>query len=514
MDNINYETIYNEWLKASKLIAYSEDINFPNLCAVEQMVQTYIERKRDLIPYFDKDLRIRFNLSESNEPFQWKEILCVLNEWRTRKAEDLFWRKYYNLLYYKRAFEFIEDIFRNDLLLEEIQKGRLLRDIIVNGKRLNSGTKISKYIITLVENPNEERLYGRDYFMFLPVCKYEEKDILIQYLLDMYSQINSSISNREEVLVLSINPVDFILMSENNEGGWSSCHSFWKGKFKTGGLAYALDRESMIAYTYKKKGGDFYDIVEEKLPLKLWRQIIFFDRESRSAIFSKQYPDYMPTYAKYTRKITGHLLAKYFNVKPIWKVFTRKFGDIPLTKEEMKTDKMHIEVNSRNEFLYVDGAREVITMLNDGYLPDKVFVGSDHLYCVNCGDIWYPGEKLTYADSLVCFHCNEDMVVCDYCGEFEYITNSYILHNGLHICHHCYHDVATVCSCCHEIFYNEDIYCVRYIDTYGDTLERYFCKCCKNEIFDTCERCGMLFEHAGKNKKYCKNCYLTVEISQ
>jgi len=24
----------------------------------------------------------------------------------------------------------------------------------------------------------------------------------------------------------------------------------------------------------------------------------------------------------------------------------------------------------------------------------------------------------------------------------------------------------------------------------------------------------MLFEHAGKNKKYCKNCCLTVEVSQ
>ena len=54
-DNINYETIYNEWLKASKLIVYSKDINFSNLYAVKQMVQTYIEVKMKFL-IFVKDV--------------------------------------------------------------------------------------------------------------------------------------------------------------------------------------------------------------------------------------------------------------------------------------------------------------------------------------------------------------------------------------------------------------------------------------------------------------------------
>ena len=41
--------------------------------------------------------------------------------------------------------------------------------------------------------------------------------------------------------------------------------------------------------------------------------------------------------------------------------------------------------------------------LQKAYLECKE---NNYFYCINCGDIWYPGEKLTYAGSLVCFHFN------------------------------------------------------------------------------------------------------------
>ena len=50
----------------------------------------------------------------------------------------------------------------------------------------------------------------------------------------------------EGYLYLSIHPLDFLTISENNEE-WSSCHSL-DGDYRTGNLSYMVDQTTIVAY--------------------------------------------------------------------------------------------------------------------------------------------------------------------------------------------------------------------------------------------------------------------------
>ena len=90
--------------------------------------------------------------------------------------------------------------------------------------------------------------------------------------------------------VLSIDPVDYITMSENNSN-WESCHSM-SGCFRTGPFAYLQDSSTTISYVKPKDDcvftyGDGKTLTYSN---KNWRQIVLFSTELKYATQLRQYP--------------------------------------------------------------------------------------------------------------------------------------------------------------------------------------------------------------------------------
>lgn len=92
-------------------------------------------------------------------------------------------------------------------------------------------------------------------------------------------------------LAISIDPLDFLTMSENKHN-WESCHNLHGGCYGGGSFCYMTDPSTAIAYMYD--GYSEYEYNRGKLKSKWnskeWRQCVYMSADSGSAIFSRQYP--------------------------------------------------------------------------------------------------------------------------------------------------------------------------------------------------------------------------------
>lgn len=125
----------------------------------------------------------------------------------------------------------------------------------------------------------------------------------------------------QRVSVLSINPVDFLLMAEGN--GWTSCHCISQEDshcHRTGPLSYMQDHTSMIFYTVRDTATDVH------LEPKITRQMYHYS--TGTLIQSRLYPNYERTeLANQYRAIVHKVIADQLNMPNIW-MLKRSQGDV------------------------------------------------------------------------------------------------------------------------------------------------------------------------------------------
>ena len=92
----------------------------------------------------------------------------------------------------------------------------------------------------------------------------------------------------EGYLYLSVDPKDFMTLSENNEN-WSSCQSL-DGDFRTGNISYMVDDVTLIAYLASEQEESLKCCPPDvKCFSKKWRMLIHSDGENQ-IYYSRQYP--------------------------------------------------------------------------------------------------------------------------------------------------------------------------------------------------------------------------------
>ena len=114
-----------------------------------------------------------------------------------------------------------------------------------------------------------------------------DSDLLADTLVTAFSCATAAIKRKAHQVVISINPLDMLLASEHTTG-WSSCHALDESR-TAGALAYTLDSASAVAYAYthtKTEG-----LTRQTLPIKAWRQMVFFDLTTPAVATSRQYPE-------------------------------------------------------------------------------------------------------------------------------------------------------------------------------------------------------------------------------
>ena len=152
----------------------------------------------------------------------------------------------------------------------EIVMNCLNRNVSFENVKFRAGDKISKCIGKILD------LYD--------ITPAEKDSVLIKF-----SMLIQGVKAKGSA-VLSIDPVDYITMSENNSN-WESCHSM-SGCFRTGPFAYLQDSSTTISYVKPKDDcvftyGDSKTLTYSN---KNWRQIVLFSKELKYATQLRQYP--------------------------------------------------------------------------------------------------------------------------------------------------------------------------------------------------------------------------------
>lgn len=263
----------------------------------------------------------------------------------------------------------------------------------------------------------------------------------------------------EGYLYLSVDPRDFLTLSENNENWWS-CHSL-DGDYRAGNLSYMVDSTTIIAYLADDK--------EEHLKCmpdwmewnsKKWRMLIHTDMKN-VIYYNRQYPYSSNGLLKETYSMLSTFLPdKFLHPTPV-SIDTRK---ICLTNQ--------LTVGGR-----VFDTRDIIDT-NDylGYsdlVHSSLYTPTASIKLENWMDL--RSEHLTKDQEEVMFRDTfkikiGEKVICPDCGE-EHLES----HNSF-LCPSCIavrdadEDFYFACSCCgRRLYYEEDVYPFK---------EEHLCKSC------------------------------------
>ena len=246
---------------------------------------------------------------------------------------------------------------------------------------------------------------------------------------------HSSILNDKRIageFCLSIHPLDYITMSENN-CGWSSCMNWPEDGCYKGGTIEMMN-SPMVIVAYMKSHNDYLDMSlgwnSEKRETewlhwnsKKWRTLIVVDK---SGIYSvKSYPYYHKEMTEYAMEWIASCLTERSFKAPI------KFE--PYSNE--KVDGMFVCVNPRTFRMYNDfGAATHFVMFDQDYLDLLKLDDSGNYHtiyfnysgaseCMSCGGLAYDDRSNgIYFDSegqLICTSCGgcyNSEVYCEECG--------------------------------------------------------------------------------------------------
>ena len=132
--------------------------------------------------------------------------------------------------------------------------------------KIQAGSKLSRGVKYFSENDT----YVRD----------------VQDFISTYIQKNKV----EGYLICSVDPVDFLAMSENNSN-WRSCHAL-DGDYRVGSLSYLLDNCTVMFFLVTS----LETVSLRNFPLciktydKKWRMLAHYNANSMMLVYNKQYP--------------------------------------------------------------------------------------------------------------------------------------------------------------------------------------------------------------------------------
>lgn len=188
--------------------------------------------------------------------------------------------------------------------------------------------------------------------------------------------VSKIMQNKKAVhkIYASIDPYDYLTMSLNQHN-WDSCHRITDGCYGTGPLSYMLDDATLIAY--RENGNEFsynYFNLKFKGNSKSWRQCIYFDKDSCSMIFGRQYPNMIDDITKAIRIHMEDITAEAINApNNIWTVFNNRIDG---TYEDA-TNLHYSDVEEGYDYKFVK--------LKHSNVEAEFYVGYE-APCLICGD--------------------------------------------------------------------------------------------------------------------------------
>lgn len=225
-----------------KALTYSQEYPFKLDC--EKLIAQWEEAKKPFIDLF------------GGQPI-WKSPTPI----SVKLSKDERGHKFSQFMDTLRVNEILSDDFYDFLFLNS--PGFFDNTVVNQFEDIKPGQKISKAFKKFIKDPQTVRW---------------AQDIASQYIQSAKIEGN---------LYLSVHPLDFLTLSENNEN-WRSCHSL-DGEFRTGNLSYMVDKVTCIAYISNGKNQKLIEFPNE-VPWnsKKWRMLIHIGKNC--VYYNRQYP--------------------------------------------------------------------------------------------------------------------------------------------------------------------------------------------------------------------------------
>ena len=244
-------------------------------------------------------------------------------------------------------------------------------------------------------------------------------------------------------LCLSIHPLDFMTMSDN-ECGWSSCMSWsGEGEYRRGTVEMMNSPYVVVAYLTAEYP---YPIGSLSWSNKKWRELFIVTRDIITGV--KPYP----YYNEYIEKVACDTLRDLAVQNLGWNYFDEMVKYCHNThfdflgesfKVHFETDTMYNDFGSCGHIGYIGVQAPTYICYN--------YSGESH--CLFCGE---NTDYFDYEGSLICCEC-DDTCRCYECGDRYNKSGMYELDGELY-CEYCYNNIACNCHTCNAVHHSNNIY--------------------------------------------------------
>jgi hypothetical protein len=431
--------------------------------------------------------------------------------------------------------------------------------------RLQSGGKIAKAIQKILN------YYKEDIIKWQELCQIEEdpencigkaftENNDLFELFEKFRLIYSMVFNDKLIkgtLNISIHPLDFMTMSDNNSK-WTSCMS-WKGEgcYRQGTVEMMNSNCVLCCYITRNKN-NFFDFRDHSNTLreiktepsedwvwnnKHWRQLVYFNKDI--IVGGKAYPYLNDEISKTVVNEIRKLAKENLN-------WDYKYGP------ELYKDMLHIKsmygINRARGYRMNNPRKKNIIFHTNAMYNDFIADYPEFNYwccrnkvkkttiinisgptkCLCCGstqhmrmdnfDMDYDGDgvelyhdRFFNVDSLICFDCKEEKFTCDICDDQSSILKFYTIdyYDGTEkkVCKNCMAEIK-VCPDCGRGFIpdrNDIVYLnykgavpsleKMYFQLYRKRWEDPWLKDCEDACFSlVCPRCEAKSDHFAKYK--------------
>lgn len=456
---MHYEKIQE---KFNEVIKYSQNIENPN---TDELFKKWYEAKKEFIEALDGKL---------------------IWEWPEKVSFELG-PKEKNL----RINDFIDMVvnnYGNNALAEfvEVEKEGFFSNQVIKSYKASNGAEIPKGM------------------KLLKAFKFFEKDSKVLNSLQSAASMIIQEDKIEGTLCLSVHPLDYLSVSENNHN-WRSCHAL-DGDYRSGNLSYMVDKTTIICYLKSNRS--------EKLPnfpdnimwnSKKWRVLLFLSNNWEMLFAGRQYPFFTETGINFVKDKV--LLAANLGQWSAWSdkkirtfenedvFFALKAPYVAVGMSLVPIDELIINEPGSLQFndllssscydaMYAYRMVKSTWWDNKKMRPrvspfEKFHVGGE-CKCLRCAK-----KPIELSETFMCVDCelqygNSDsdiFATCPCCGNRFIFEDGYWIEGANEtICEHCADEYTEVCGNCDERFYKEDM-------IYDREHEMFVCSWCA-EIID------------------------------
>lgn len=462
----NMSSLYNLLTEEDRtlLLSYINNVGNGNLneATLPTFLSSWNEEKEELHPLFNNSLilskEITYNLPEVETKKRISEII------------DTFWYSFFrplsektcasyardpNYIYYCDA---VNNLFTTKNIVNKIYNNPDLRKPIDfptpqgNRIRISNGVKTMRVIGKLA------RAWGYE-------ATYETFRAAISRCFNPELQTAT--------LCLSIHPLDFITMSDNNSD-WKSCMSWMNdGEYKQGTLEMLSSSYCVVAYLADgKEKLQWYDYKTHpsfSWNSKKWRQLLFV--HPAFIVGNRNYPNDIPEVEelamKWLRELAETANFSHYRNERVKLTNNRdtKEETIPSFFLSLEMNQMYNDLNENYYYLAEDLTQYLSSHSYPYYSAEYHFClnlsGTAH--CVSCGD---PITDTPDPRFLTCNDCI-DGFYCSACGDFIEGEPEYTDSQGNTYCCYCFEEM-TECEICHDYFQEENINTYDIVDDEGE----------------------------------------------